>query len=246
MKQQIHTFPIWDSFESRSECPFCETLDETEESYISGMFRDMTVDQEFINYLVDNSFCSNHFDRLMKYRDKFGLALLLNHLLDLEIANLESVSLSNILPPATKTPVQKLMERFLSTATTKDYEKPSHNSCGLCQYLEERENDYMGTLIQLWKDNLHFRVLYRDSNGFCLNHFYTVVKWAPQILDGKDLNNFLDTSFDIQFQSMKQLNEDLKWFIKKFNYEYSDKPWNNSKDSLERSILKMRKKKDPL
>lgn len=246
MKQQIHTFPLWESIESRSECPFCETLEETEESYISGMFRDMTVDKEFVNYLRNNSFCSNHFARLLEYRDKFGLALLLNQLLAFEIADLESASLRSDIPQDTKTPFQKLLERFISTAPAKDYDRPITDICPLCQYLKERELDFMTTLIELWKEDLHFRALYYDSKGFCLQHFHSTTALAPQILEGQELDNFLDTSFRIQFESMKQLNEDLSWFIKKFNYQYANEPWKNSKDSLARSILKIKRKKDPV
>ena len=248
MKQQLHTFPIWEQFESKSECPFCEILEETEESYISGMFRDMTMDQEFINFLKNNSFCSTHFARLMKYRDKFGLALLLSQLLDYEIANLKTMNIRKYIPPvSSKGPFQKFLAKFISPASTKSYEdshdKPIENRCALCQYLEEREQDFMEILIQLWEDNLHFRALYYNSKGFCLEHFYTLVEHAPRILKEQELDNFLDTSFEIQFQSMKELNQDLKWFIKKFNYEYSNKPWNNSRDSLARSILKIKKER---
>lgn len=247
MKQQIHTFPLWESLESNSECPFCETLEETEESYISGMFRDMTVDKEFVSYLRDNSFCSKHFARLLDYKDKFGLALLLSQLLAFEIADLESADLKNNgIQTTTKTPLQKLLERFVSQAPTKSYERSTSSICPLCQYLEEREMDFMSTLIQLWKENLHFRALYYNSKGFCLQHYYSTTALAPRILEGEELDNFLDTSLRIQFQSMKELNEDLRWFIKKFNYNYLNEPWKNSRDSLARSILKIKKKKDPI
>ena len=251
MKQQIHTLPIWERFETKSECPFCEILEETKESYISGMFRDITVDQEFVNFLKNNSFCSPHFACLMEYRDKFGLALLLSQLLDFEIANLKanlkSAAFRKRIPESPKKPFQKFLERFISPANQKDYEMPddkmTENPCGLCQYLKDREQDFMETLIQLWKDNLHFRALYYNSKGYCLQHYYTLIDHAPRILEGQDLDNFLDTSFEIQFQSMKELNKDLKWFIKKFNYEYSNQPWNNSRDSLARSIFKIKKRK---
>ena len=103
----------------------------------------------------------------------------------------------------------------------------------------------MATLIQLWGEDLHFRALYYNSQGFCLKHFYSTTEMAPNILEGKELKNFLDTSFYVQIQSMKRLNEDLKWFIKKFNYEYTNEPWKNSRDCLVRGIFKI-KKKDPI
>ena len=247
MKQQIYTLPIWERFESKSECPFCEILEETEESYISGMFGNMTLDKDFINSLKNISFCTIYFACLMKYKDKFGLAILLSQLLDFEIANLKSINYRKYVPEQPKGAFHRFLERFISPASTKDYKDTNNestkNSCSLCQYLEEREQDFIEILIQLWKDNLHFRSLYYNSKGFCLEHFYTLVEHAPRFLEEQELDNFLDTSYEIQFQSMKELNNDLKWFIKKFNYEYSSKPWNNSRDSLARSILKIKKRK---
>jgi hypothetical protein len=35
---------------------------------------------------------------------------------------------------------------------------------------------------------------------------------------------------------MDTLREDIKWFIKKFDYRYEEEPWKNSKDSVERTI----------
>ncbi|HHZ13386.1 MAG: DUF6062 family protein [Caldicoprobacterales bacterium] len=245
MKQQIHTFPLWDRIESRSECPFCEILEETQRSYISSMFRNMTTDKDFIQHLRSNSFCDSHFACLMEYRDKFGLALLLNQLITYEMADLESTSIKSYPIPDKKGPLQKLLERFLSAAPVKTYEEPPANRCALCTHLDEKESDYMATLIQLWGEDLHFRALYYNSQGFCLKHFYSTTEMAPNILEGKELKNFLDTSFYVQIQSMKRLNEDLKWFIKKFNYEYTNEPWKNSRDCLVRGIFKI-KKKDPI
>ena len=71
----------------------------------------------------------------------------------------------------------------------------------------------MATLIQLW-GKIFIWALYYNSQGFCLKHFYSTTEMAPNILEGKELKNFLDTSFYVQIQSMKRLNEDLKWFIK--------------------------------
>lgn len=244
MKQQIHTFPLWDSIQSKVVCPFCETLEETEESYIQGMFRNVTMDKEFVDHLKDNSFCNSHFSRLMEYRDKLALALLVDQLLSLEIAELSSAIVKNRLASTPRTSIQKFFEKFVSTAPAKVYGDPKVNKCALCQYLKDKESDYMDTLIQLWGENLHFRALYRTSHGFCLYHFYSTLHKAPQILAGKDLDNFLETTFDIQYESMKQLTQELKGFIKKFNYNYSNDPWNNYKDSLTKSILKIQKKKD--
>ena len=37
-----------------------------------------------------------------------------------------------------------------------------------------------------------------------------------------------------------ELNEDVSWFCKKFDYRYENEPWNNSKDAIERAVKFLR------
>jgi hypothetical protein len=38
---------------------------------------------------------------------------------------------------------------------------------------------------------------------------------------------------------MARLQEELEWFISKFDYRFTNEPWKNSKDSLIRTIQKL-------
>ena len=46
-------------------------------------------------------------------------------------------------------------------------------------------------------------------------------------------------NYKIQLENMERLNDELNWFIKKFDYRFVDEPWKNSRDSLFRSIIKL-------
>ncbi len=37
---------------------------------------------------------------------------------------------------------------------------------------------------------------------------------------------------------MQRVIDDLEWFIDKFDYRNENEPWKNSKDAVQRSILK--------
>jgi hypothetical protein len=240
MKQEIHTFELWDAFERKTECPLCDIKTNTERSYISGLFRDMTIDEEFCRYLKDARFCSKHLEILFNYRDKFGLALVMNRLLSFEIAELEAAQIRKTDTDIPRKPFQAWLERLITLAPPKRYLRSQESICDLCRHIDNRMRDYVTTLIHLWKNNLNFRALYYSSNGFCHKHFYQIIQGAKKELNDKDLDNFLDTSFSIQHESMKRLNEELQWFIKKFNYHYNNEPWGSSKDSLARCISKMK------
>ena len=40
-------------------------------------------------------------------------------------------------------------------------------------------------------------------------------------------------------ENLDRLEEELDWFIKKFDYRYREEPWKTSKDALPRTILKI-------
>jgi len=241
MKQELHTFELWDAFEAKTDCPICDIQSNVEKSYISGLFRDMAMDSQFCSYLKDYRFCSWHLSSLFNYRDKFGLALIINKMLSIEIAELEADPICESDIETQRTAFQAWIEKFITPAAPKSYKKDEkQRNCHLCSHIEERVEDYILTLIELWKNNLQFRALYYVGNGFCHQHFNQIIKNAKKQLKDEELDNFLYTTFRIQRESMKKLNEELQWFIKKFNYHYNDKPWGSSKDSLLRCISKMR------
>jgi hypothetical protein len=50
---------------------------------------------------------------------------------------------------------------------------------------------------------------------------------------------FLEDTYNIQKRNMLRLQEELKKFMDKYDYRFADTPWDSSKDSLSRSILKL-------
>ena len=49
----------------------------------------------------------------------------------------------------------------------------------------------------------------------------------------------MNTIIPLQKQNLERITEDVDWFIKKFDYRYQDESWKNSKDAVERAILKL-------
>jgi hypothetical protein len=39
---------------------------------------------------------------------------------------------------------------------------------------------------------------------------------------------------------MDRIQEDISWFIKKFDYRFENESWKNSKDAVERTVNKVR------
>ena len=55
---------------------------------------------------------------------------------------------------------------------------------------------------------------------------------------GDNLTSFIDALNNVYFDNMERVNEDISWFIDKFDYRYKNEPWKNSKDALPRGIIK--------
>jgi hypothetical protein len=41
---------------------------------------------------------------------------------------------------------------------------------------------------------------------------------------------------EIEKKALSELERDLEWFTRKFDYRNADKPWGNSRDALSRAI----------
>lgn len=61
---------------------------------------------------------------------------------------------------------------------------------------------------------------------------------AAGSLSGTKQKEFISTLDTVYFENMQRVIDDLEWFIDKFDYRNENEPWKNSKDAVQRSILK--------
>ena len=142
---------------------------------------------------------------MFNYRDKFSLALIIDKMLSLEIAELEAAQVYKSNVETQRTAFQTWIEKFYYSCSPKSSKKPNGQNCHLCSHVEERIKDYIATLIELWKNNLNLHTLYYVGNGFCHRHFHQIINYAKKELKDEDLDNFLYTTFRIQKESMKKI-----------------------------------------
>jgi hypothetical protein len=83
MKQKIYEIPIWDAFNVKEcECPICAIEKKSDDDFIDALFTEMVMDVRLNPQLVkDYDFCHEHFEKLYRYPDKCGLAVLTNRIL---------------------------------------------------------------------------------------------------------------------------------------------------------------------
>jgi 6-pyruvoyl-tetrahydropterin synthase len=50
---------------------------------------------------------------------------------------------------------------------------------------------------------------------------------------------FIEITSKLQEENLNRLQQELEWFISKFDYRFANEPWNTSKDALIRTIQKL-------
>ena len=58
-------------------------------------------------------------------------------------------------------------------------------------------------------------------------------------LNGSFLETFINDLNTVTIENLKRVDADLDWYIDKFDYRYKDEPWKNSRDAVERTIIKI-------
>ena len=236
MKEHIYTIPVTDAFNEGGECPFCnmyKTLENESIDYILGpAYMTDTIRME----TDKTGFCKKHITKMYHKQNRLGIALMLNT--HLHKFNEE---------------LQKLSKDFSSKKNKKGFfKKNSENSnnispyinnitssCYVCNRINATFDRYTDTFFYMWKNKTEIKDSVKNSNGFCLEHFSMLLEKGEKLLSQNDYEQLCDIIIPMQIQNFKRLEDELEWFINKFDYRYKDQPWKTSKDALIRGITKI-------
>jgi hypothetical protein len=235
MKQKIYEIPIWDAYNLENcECPICSIEKKSDNDFIEALFTEMVMDVRLNPQLVkDYDFCHEHFEKLYRYPDKCGLAVLTNRILYSKRENLKLASSNKA--ESKKSSIKNFFVKDKPVSG-----KGQSKQCLLCTRLESTMDNYLETLILLWSKDQTYRDLYKKSQGLCLKHFNTILELSEEKLKNESQRNeFNSTTIMLQEKSMARLQEELEWFISKFDYRFKEEPWKTSKDALIRTIQKL-------
>ena len=236
MKEKIYTIPVTEAFQANTECPICYMLTKIEERAINSLVGpDNSYMQGDIRMKTnERGFCAKHFQALFKYNNSLGLALMVE-------THLHKVNRDF---PKVIESIRSFKRGILTKGTIKqtscaDYIKKQLESCYICDIVNDNFPRYLDTFIWLWKEQQEMRELVKNGKGFCFQHFTTVMDTAAGKLSEKDYDKFCDAVIPAQINNFRRVNEEVSWFVQKFDYRFHDEPWHNSKDSVQRAILKL-------
>lgn len=186
-------------------------------------------------------FCPEHFIKLYKEGQKLSVALLAHsHFITLkeEVAGYERKILQSFQKKkfpgngerkSFRNPLEKYCEKLQTQRT----------SCALCNKSQHALKRYTYTIIYLWKKKSEFKEIYEGSRGFCYTHLPLVLEMAAHTLRGESRRLFFEDLFKRQEQNAQRMEEEIDWFIRKYDYRNRDQSWKTSKDALPRILQRI-------
>lgn len=230
MKEKLYTIPINDAFAMDCECPICAMRTVLENNAVEFTMGPSYMEDDIRMETDRVGFCKAHMKAIFDQNNKLGLALVLKTHVDRTNKEIEK---------RMKMPVRKgsLFKKETSNPLL-EYIDELNGSCFICNRINDTFARYLHTVVAAWKSDLAFKDTYSKCKGFCTEHYADLIKEADRCLSGAEHDEFVNITGNLYIENMKRIAEDLEWFTNKFDYRYKDAPWKNSKDAIQRAMVK--------
>lgn len=237
MKEQLHTIPVNEAFDSGDECPFCYLQRQAEHRtirYVVGPGASYM--EPDVRLATDKAgFCREHMKKLYDYGNALGSALILqtHYARLLEQFQKDAAAFT---PPGKKSLLGK--RKGGEHSDLPDRLRQQSCSCYICDKISYNMERYYYTFCMLTKEP-EFRAKVENGKGFCLRHFGELLEKAEDHLPNSQREWFLQNIFPMMEENLVRVKADLDWLIAKYDYRNASADWKNSRDALQRSMQKL-------
>lgn len=246
MRYHIDTIPVWDALKLEGECLLCALHRKNELSEAERYLGASVMEPDTRIQVNAKGFCPHHQAMLFGMSNRLGHALMLeSHLA--ETRERTAKPFAALKKAARAYSDSSMLDRLKKGQSARrdldslalELAALSH-SCIMCDSIDENMDRYLHTFFHLYKTDTEFRNKFNNSKGLCLPHMADLVRLAPEELPAKDVADFITKLTDMETSNLDRMQEDISWFIKKFDYRFVDEPWYNSQDAVERTVNKLR------
>lgn len=219
MNYHIGNMLIYQEFNASNECPLCRIRNILEKRLVDQYLNESVMEDSQRRMVNERGFCAHHTQMMHARQNKLSLAL--QH-----ITRLTSLKAKLEICADTKT-AAKLADIFTQSSKT----------CVICDNVEVNMIRYYKTVAEMFYAETKFKDILLSTNGFCLEHFGQLLKYASFARSKK--KDYIYTLTKLEKEVLEKLLIDLQWFCSKHDYRNADKPWNGAEDALARSIVKL-------
>lgn len=231
MKEVLYDIPVNDIFDTPCECVICamkKKLDEDEVAFAMGP----SYMEDDIRLTTDEiGFCAHHIKMMYYFENRLGLGLILQSHIKKTIQNIEKLQKKG------RSSGGRLFSKNTGSSLYEYTVKQSH-SCFLCNRIKNIFKRYLITTFYLYNKDADFRKKFRNCQGFCVEHYGLLYEMAPNYLSHSVLEDFTADLNKIFLDNFKRMQDEISWFVDKFDYRNADKSWGTSKDALQRALTK--------
>ena len=247
MRYHIDTIPVWDAMKLDSECPLCALERRTELGEAERYLGASVMEPDVRVKVNDRGFCRKHHAMLYGMSNRLGHALMLeSHTIELReklakvseklsksADQLKNAGIGDKLGGKTKAATDEILKQAKAV-------EEMAGSCLMCDTIAENMRRYLHTFLHLYQHDSDFRSRFSAGKGLCLPHTARLLEAAREELAPKELGELISVLTKAERENMDRMQEDISWFIKKFDYRYEKESWGNSKDAVERTVNKLR------
>lgn len=233
MAEQLYTIPVNDAFSTDCECPLCLMHRDLEKNAIEFTMGPSYMEDDNRAVTDKLGFCPKHLEVMYKNKNKLGLALMLKTHMDKTIRDMKSLAEKD--SPKSSS----LFSRKKTRSPLVEYVEKVESTCFVCQRIQPVFDRYIHTIFHMWKSDKEFRAKFADCKGFCNKHYAALYEAGAEYLNQNQYDEFISTLNKVFFAGITRVNEDVSWFIDKHDYRNKEADWKNSKDSLQRALIKV-------
>lgn len=221
--EKIYTIPVNEAFDRSAAdkscgCPFCSLYNLLEKNEVEAILGAAMMEPDIRIETNKKGFCREHYDILFGWKNRLGLALILES----HLGENRAAAFPKGLSALGRDKTARLSEMAAG--------------CYICDKIEYHFSRMLDTAVLLYTEDAAFRKKFAEQPYFCLPHYTRLLNYAKQKLPKKLYPDFEKAAATIEENYYAELKEDISWFCKKFDYRYEDEPWKNSKDAVERAI----------
>lgn len=233
--EKIYTIPVNEAYDSQCDCPICQLHKNAEIKYIEYYLGPSLMEPDTRTVTNKTGFCQHHFGMLNQSDiNRLGLGLILHtHLLDIDKDF--SKDLAELAPDKAglfKGRNNDYKQKLLSLADRIDKRIVT---CPVCEKIDTAMSHSIDVIFWMFKHDNDFKKKFINKKSYCLPHLSLLLREASK-LSQNDAADFLSVLTSNINESTSELIKDVEWFTLKFDYRNSDKPWGNSKNSIQRSM----------
>ena len=246
MKYHIDTIPVWDAMKLDGECLLCALARRTELNEAERYLGASVMEPDTRSQGNAQGFCRKHHAMLYGMNNRLGHALMLesHHAESAKKTEKAVERFRKAAQAAAGSPLGKLtragQQAAKGMAEAAEELRQLAAGCIMCRSIDAEMERYLHTFFHLWSHDTEFRKAFENGKGVCLPHLADLAAMAPTELSGQALAEFAQCLENLQQRSGARIQEDISWFIKKFDYRYTAEPWKNSQDAVPRTVNKLR------